>query len=94
MPQLVEVSDDDGTAAVVDPAQLAEHPHPQPRPRRPTVIGGHAFTTGAIARTGFETVQPAAQIELGMRDGAGCDAPHFNPEERAGPGRTVTQPSR
>ena len=29
----------------------------------PMVIGDHAFTTGAIARSGFETVQPAAQVE-------------------------------
>ncbi|MCA1846842.1 MAG: MBL fold metallo-hydrolase, partial [Actinobacteria bacterium] len=50
----------------------------------PVVIGGQAFSTGAIARTSFESVQPAAQIELGMRDGAGCDASHFSPEERAG----------
>ena len=51
---------------------------------KPTVIGGQAFTTGAIPRTTFETVQPAAKIELGQRDGAGCDASHFTPEEQAG----------
>jgi len=50
----------------------------------PMIIGGQAFTTGSIARTSFETVQPAAQIELGMRDGAGCDASHFDPQEQAG----------
>jgi len=50
----------------------------------PMAIGGQAFTTGAVARTSFETVQPAAQVELGMRDGAGCDSSHFSPEERAG----------
>jgi 7,8-dihydropterin-6-yl-methyl-4-(beta-D-ribofuranosyl)aminobenzene 5'-phosphate synthase len=51
---------------------------------KPMVIGGQAFTTGAIARTTFETVQPAAKIELGQREGAGCDASHFTPEEQAG----------
>jgi 7,8-dihydropterin-6-yl-methyl-4-(beta-D-ribofuranosyl)aminobenzene 5'-phosphate synthase len=50
----------------------------------PMVIGGQAFTTGAIPRTSFETVQPAAQVELGMHGGAGCDSSHFSPEERAG----------
>jgi 7,8-dihydropterin-6-yl-methyl-4-(beta-D-ribofuranosyl)aminobenzene 5'-phosphate synthase len=50
----------------------------------PLVIGDQAFTTGAIPRTTFETVQPAAQIELGQRDGAGCDASHFTPAEQAG----------
>jgi 7,8-dihydropterin-6-yl-methyl-4-(beta-D-ribofuranosyl)aminobenzene 5'-phosphate synthase len=50
----------------------------------PMVIGDQAFTTGAIAKTSFETVQPAAQIELGQRDGAGCDPSHFTPAEQAG----------
>jgi 7,8-dihydropterin-6-yl-methyl-4-(beta-D-ribofuranosyl)aminobenzene 5'-phosphate synthase len=50
----------------------------------PMVIGDHAFTTGAIARTSFEAVQPAAQIELAERDGAGCDPSHFTPAEQAG----------
>ncbi len=51
---------------------------------KPMVIGGQAFTTGAIPRTTFETVQPAAKIELATRDGAGCDASHFTPAEQAG----------
>ncbi|MGH9005372.1 MAG: MBL fold metallo-hydrolase, partial [Acidimicrobiia bacterium] len=51
---------------------------------KPMLIGDQAFTTGAIARTTFETVQPAAQIELGQHDGAGCDASHFTPAEQAG----------
>lgn len=50
----------------------------------PMVIGGQAFTTGAIARNSFETVQPAHRVELGMRDGVGCDSSHFSPEEKAG----------
>ena len=50
----------------------------------PMVIGGQAFSTGTIPRNGFETVQPAAQVELGMRDGAGCNSSHFAPEEQAG----------
>ncbi len=50
----------------------------------PLVIGDQAFTTGAIARSTFETVQPAAQVELGLRDGAGCDSSHFSPAEQAG----------
>ncbi len=51
---------------------------------KPMVIGGQAFTTGAIPRTTFETAQPAAKVELGQRDGAGCDASHFTAEEQAG----------
>ena len=48
------------------------------------VIGGQAFTTGAIPRNSFEQVLPSTKVEVGVRDGAGCDASHFTPEERAG----------
>ena len=50
----------------------------------PTIVEGHAFTTGSIPRESFEKVLPAAQIEVGVRDGAGCDASHFSKEEQAG----------
>lgn len=45
---------------------------------------GHGFTTGAIARTSFEKVLPNTRVEVGTRDGAGCDAAHFTKEEREG----------
>jgi 7,8-dihydropterin-6-yl-methyl-4-(beta-D-ribofuranosyl)aminobenzene 5'-phosphate synthase len=48
------------------------------------VIGGQAFTTGAIPRNSFERVLPSTKVEIGVRDGAGCDASHFTSEERAG----------
>jgi 7,8-dihydropterin-6-yl-methyl-4-(beta-D-ribofuranosyl)aminobenzene 5'-phosphate synthase len=48
------------------------------------VIGGQAFTTGAIPRNSFEQVLPSTKVEIGTRDGAGCDASHFTSEERAG----------
>lgn len=48
------------------------------------VIEGHAFTTGAIPRTGFEKVLPSTRVEIGIRDGAGCDASHFSKEEQEG----------
>jgi len=50
----------------------------------PAVIGGQAFTTGAIPRNSFEQVLPSTKVEIGVRDGAGCDASHFTSEERAG----------
>jgi len=49
-----------------------------------TVMAGQAFTTGAIPRNSFEQVLPSTKVELGVRDGAGCDASHFTSEERAG----------
>jgi len=48
------------------------------------VIGGQAFTTGAIPRNSFEQVLPSTKVEIGLRDGAGCEASHFTSEERAG----------
>jgi len=48
------------------------------------VIGGQAFSTGAIPRNSFEQVLPSTKVEIGLRDGAGCEASHFTSEERAG----------
>jgi 7,8-dihydropterin-6-yl-methyl-4-(beta-D-ribofuranosyl)aminobenzene 5'-phosphate synthase len=51
---------------------------------RPTVLGDHAFTTGPIARTSFETVLPNTMVEYAIKDGLGCDASHFTPAELQG----------
>ena len=42
---------------------------------KPTVILGHAFTTGTIERRSFEKVLPNTQVEYARRDGVGCDLP-------------------
>ena len=43
---------------------------------QPTVIQGHAFTTGIIQRKSFETVLPNTQVSYRKRaDGVGCDMP-------------------
>jgi 7,8-dihydropterin-6-yl-methyl-4-(beta-D-ribofuranosyl)aminobenzene 5'-phosphate synthase len=51
---------------------------------KPAVIEGHAFSTGAIPRTAFEKVLPATRVEIGAREGAGCEASHFSKEEQDG----------
>ena len=51
---------------------------------RPRVVGGHAFTTGPIARTSFEKVLPNTMVEYAIKDGLGCDASHFTPDELQG----------
>jgi 7,8-dihydropterin-6-yl-methyl-4-(beta-D-ribofuranosyl)aminobenzene 5'-phosphate synthase len=51
---------------------------------RPTIVSGHAFTTGPISRTSFEKVLPNTMVEYAIRDGLGCDASHFTPEELQG----------
>ena len=55
----------------------------------PAVIEGHAFTTGAVPRTSIEHVLPNSWVEVGIKDGLGCDANaymnhHFTAEELAG----------
>jgi 7,8-dihydropterin-6-yl-methyl-4-(beta-D-ribofuranosyl)aminobenzene 5'-phosphate synthase len=50
----------------------------------PTVIEGHAFTTGRIARTSIEKVLPNTFVERKMEDGLGCNASHFTAAELQG----------
>ena len=55
----------------------------------PIVIEGHAFTTGVVPRTGIEHVLPNSWVEIGAKDGLGCDPRahanhHFTAEELAG----------
>jgi len=55
----------------------------------PIVIEGHAFTTGAVPRTSIEHVLPNTWVEVGIKDGLGCDAQaylnhHFTADELAG----------
>src|SRR5271170_7856112 len=55
----------------------------------PIVIEGHAFTTGAVPRTSIEHVLPNTWVQVGIKDGLGCDANaymnhHFTEDELAG----------
>jgi 7,8-dihydropterin-6-yl-methyl-4-(beta-D-ribofuranosyl)aminobenzene 5'-phosphate synthase len=50
----------------------------------PTVIGGHAFTTGQVKRRTDEKILPNTFEEFGIKDGLGCDASHYAPVELAG----------
>jgi 7,8-dihydropterin-6-yl-methyl-4-(beta-D-ribofuranosyl)aminobenzene 5'-phosphate synthase len=55
----------------------------------PIVIAGHAFTTGAVPRMSIEHVLPQTWVQIGIKDGLGCDANayvnhHFTPEELSG----------
>lgn len=42
---------------------------------QPTVVNGHAFTTGHIARRSFERVLPNTPVEYGTKNGLGCNLP-------------------
>jgi len=55
----------------------------------PIVIEAHAFTTGVVPRTGIEHVIPNTWVEIGIKDGLGCDPQayanhHFTADELAG----------
>jgi 7,8-dihydropterin-6-yl-methyl-4-(beta-D-ribofuranosyl)aminobenzene 5'-phosphate synthase len=50
----------------------------------PTVIAGHAFTTGQIKRRTDEKILPNTFEQFGIADGLGCDASHYAPAELLG----------
>jgi 7,8-dihydropterin-6-yl-methyl-4-(beta-D-ribofuranosyl)aminobenzene 5'-phosphate synthase len=50
----------------------------------PTVIGGHAFTTGQIKRRTNEKILPNTLEQFGITAGLGCDASHYAPAELLG----------
>src|ERR1700728_895449 len=51
----------------------------------PTVIAGHAFTTGQIKRETDEKILPNTFEQFGKTaDGLGCDASHYTPAELLG----------
>jgi 7,8-dihydropterin-6-yl-methyl-4-(beta-D-ribofuranosyl)aminobenzene 5'-phosphate synthase len=50
----------------------------------PTVVAGHAFTTGKIKRSGIEKILPNTLVEFAMKDGLGCDAGHYTSAELLG----------
>ena len=58
--------------------------------KQPTVVAGHAFTSGQIARvTDFETPPPSARLVAGPMDAA-CSSTHFGPTRvEAKPGDLV-----
>ncbi|MES2561160.1 MAG: MBL fold metallo-hydrolase [Pseudomonadota bacterium] len=45
---------------------------------QPTVVAGHAFTTGTIQRRTFEKVMPGGPVEYFKVNGSGCDIPAAN----------------
>jgi len=50
----------------------------------PTVIAGHAFTSGQIKRVTDEKILPQTFEQSGIKDGLGCDATHYMPTEMQG----------
>lgn len=61
---------------VLDRRDLEKHRVRVVSCEQPTVVAGHAFTTGTIRRSSFERVLPNTMVEYARRpDGIGCDMP-------------------
>jgi 7,8-dihydropterin-6-yl-methyl-4-(beta-D-ribofuranosyl)aminobenzene 5'-phosphate synthase len=63
---------------VLDRRDLEKHRVRVVNCEKPTVVQGHAFTTGTIARRSFERVLPNTQVEYFKTRGLGCDIPEAN----------------
>ncbi|MGX9429780.1 MULTISPECIES: MBL fold metallo-hydrolase [Bradyrhizobium] len=68
----------------LDRRELAAHNVTTVLCETPTVIAGHAFTTGKITRRSIERILPQTWVEFGMKDGLGCNAGHYLPAEMDG----------
>ena len=61
---------------VLDRRDLTKHRVRVVSCEQPTVVLGHAFTTGTITRSSFERVLPNTMVQYSMRsDGVGCNLP-------------------
>jgi 7,8-dihydropterin-6-yl-methyl-4-(beta-D-ribofuranosyl)aminobenzene 5'-phosphate synthase len=49
---------------------------------KPSIIAGHAFTTGQIARATFERVLSPTRMRVGINNGIGCYPDQINPEKK------------
>ena len=65
-------------SGVLDRGDLEKHRVKIVSCEQPTVIMGHAFTTGIIARRSFERVLPNTLVEYFKTRGVGCDIPAAN----------------
>jgi 7,8-dihydropterin-6-yl-methyl-4-(beta-D-ribofuranosyl)aminobenzene 5'-phosphate synthase len=69
---------------VLDRRELTAHQVATVLAENPTIVAGHAFTTGRIKRSSIERVLPNTSVEYATKDGLGCDASHFAPAELQG----------
>jgi 7,8-dihydropterin-6-yl-methyl-4-(beta-D-ribofuranosyl)aminobenzene 5'-phosphate synthase len=69
-------------AGVLDRRDIARHRVRIVSCEQPTVIMGHAFSTGTIARRSFERPGAGALVEYHKANGVGCDLPEA--DARAG----------
>ncbi|MDB5921639.1 MAG: fold metallo-hydrolase [Betaproteobacteria bacterium] len=70
---------------VLDRRDLEKHRVKIVSCEQPTVIMGHAFSTGMIARSSFERVGAGALVEYYKTKGVGCDLPDANAKAEGKP---------
>lgn len=68
----------------IDRRELAAHKVKVVLAETPTVVAGHAFTTGPIKSSSFEKVFPNTMVEYSMKDGLGCDVAKLGATDLAG----------
>jgi 7,8-dihydropterin-6-yl-methyl-4-(beta-D-ribofuranosyl)aminobenzene 5'-phosphate synthase len=75
------VGDAAGSFGALDRKAIAEAGLTVTFADQPSVLVGHGFTTGGIARASFERVLAPTRMSVGLKDGIGC-APEKLPEAK------------
>ena len=70
---------------VLDKRDLEKHRIRVVNCEQPTVVLGHAFTTGTIQRRSFERVLPNTMVEYFKTNNVGCDIPSENAKAQGKP---------
>ena len=70
---------------VLDRRDLEKHRIRVVNCEQPTVVLGHAFTTGTIQRRSFERVLPNTMVEYFKTNNVGCDIPAANAKAQGKP---------
>ena len=73
-----------GEMGTLDRGEIAAHNVTTVLCETPTVIQGHAFTTGRIKRTSIERVLPNTLVDYSQKDGLACAYGHYTAAELQG----------
>jgi 7,8-dihydropterin-6-yl-methyl-4-(beta-D-ribofuranosyl)aminobenzene 5'-phosphate synthase len=73
-----------GEGGTLDRGEIAAHKVTTVLCETPTVIQGHAFTTGKIKRSSIERVLPNTFVDYAMKDGLACAYGHYTAAELQG----------
>ena len=77
------IGDNTGSFGALDRQAIASAKLALRYAEQPSLVAGHAFTTGRIPADSFERVLSPTRMSVGMKDGVGC-APEGLPEPKRG----------